>query len=388
MEQLWITLPAFAPDYSGVCSAMFDLKGLTVIHDASGCTGNYTGYDEPRWYGSDSKVFCSGLREIDAVLGNDAKLIDNIIKTGELVHPTIYTVVGSPVPMVIGTDTKGIAHEIEAVTGIPAFGFDTNGLGLYHSGVSEAMCRLIERFTVKADQKLPRGINILGTTPLDFSANANAADLEETLQKWGFTVIGKMMMGATIDQLCGLDRAVVNLVVTESGMKAAKLLERKFGIPYVAGMPLFHAEEVRELLERTLEDGKSRVLSDEAEAGGVLIISEQILGNSLRRLLKQYAPDMKVTVGSFFDLNADIASDGDLNITSEENLSEILESGAYRTLVGDPLFEALLPEDGSMNFEGLPHVAVSSKLHWNDVPRFLSEDMEGLAERICEKQSI
>ena len=40
MEQLWITLPAFAPDYSGVCSAMFDLKGLTVVHDASGCTGN------------------------------------------------------------------------------------------------------------------------------------------------------------------------------------------------------------------------------------------------------------------------------------------------------------------------------------------------------------
>ena len=80
MRKLWITLPALAPDYSGVCSAMFELGGLSVIHDASGCTGNYTGYDEPRWYGSKSAVFCSGLREIDAVLGRDDKLIDQIVK--------------------------------------------------------------------------------------------------------------------------------------------------------------------------------------------------------------------------------------------------------------------------------------------------------------------
>ena len=77
MKNLWISLPAYAPDYSGICSAFFDLGGISVIHDASGCTGNYTGYDEPRWFGSRAKVFCSGLREIDAVMGNDEKLLEN-----------------------------------------------------------------------------------------------------------------------------------------------------------------------------------------------------------------------------------------------------------------------------------------------------------------------
>jgi nitrogenase molybdenum-iron protein alpha/beta subunit len=153
MEQLWITLPALAPDYSGVCSAMFDLGGICVIHDASGCTGNYTGYDEPRWYGSSSKIFCSGLREIDAVLGRDDKLIDNVLKAGEVINPTMYTVIGSPVPMAIGSDMKGIAYEIEERTGIPSFGFDTNGLGLYNKGVSMAMCELIRRFTKKAKKR-------------------------------------------------------------------------------------------------------------------------------------------------------------------------------------------------------------------------------------------
>lgn len=382
MEQLWITLPAFAPDYSGVCSAMFDLKGLTVVHDASGCTGNYTGYDEPRWYGSESKIFCSGLREIDAVLGNDEKLIRNILKTGELVHPTIYTVVGSPVPMVIGTDTKGIAHELEVTTGVPAFGFDTNGLGLYHTGVSDAMCRLIHRFTEKSDTKVERGINILGTTPLDLSANENAQDLKNRLEDWGFNVLGQMMMGASIEQIRNLDQAVVNLVVTSSGLEAAKLLEKKFSIPYVVGMPLASDTGVKELLEQTIQDNKSRKLLDEAGTGDVLIICEQVLGNSLRNLLQKRYRKIRVTVGTFFDLNEEIAAQGDINITSEEKLIKVLESGQYSTLVGDPLFEELLEDIAGMQFVGIPHVAVSSKLYWKNMPRLLRYDMEELINRI------
>lgn len=383
MEQLWITLPAFAPDYSGVCSAMFDLKGLTVVHDASGCTGNYTGYDEPRWYGSESKVFCSGLREIDAVLGNDEKLIRNILKAGELVHPTIYTVVGSPVPMVIGTDTRGIAHELETTTGVPSFGFDTNGLGLYHTGVSDAMCRLINRFTKPADTKVERGINILGTTPLDFSANENAQDLKNRLEEWGFTIIGQLMMGASVQQIRDLDQAVVNLVVTSSGLEAARLLEKKFGIPYVVGMPLEKDTAIKDLLEETIKDRKNRKIADEAGSGDVLIICEQVLGNSIRNLLQKRYSKIRVTVGTFFDLDEEITAKGDINITSEEMLVRVLESGQYSTLVGDPLFEELLEEAGGMQFVGIPHVAVSSKLHWQEMPRLLSSDMNDIIDRIA-----
>ncbi len=79
MYKLAVRLPPFSPDYSGVCSALFELGGMLVIHDASGCTGNYTGYDEPRWYDSNALVYCSGLREMDAVLGDDDKFIEKIV---------------------------------------------------------------------------------------------------------------------------------------------------------------------------------------------------------------------------------------------------------------------------------------------------------------------
>ena len=382
MEELWITLPAYAPDYSGVCSAMFELGGLCVIHDASGCTGNYTGYDEPRWYGSTSKVFCSGLREIDAVLGQDDKLINHILDAGKLIHPTMYTVIGSPVPMLIGTDTKGIASEIEERTQVPSFGFDTNGLGLYNKGVSEAMCELIKRFTLEPKQKVARGVNILGTTPLDLSANSNAQDLKERLEAWDFTVIGEMMMGATILQLENLATAQLNLVVTESGLKAAQLLERKYNIPYVVGMPLGQEEDVRELMEQALATGTSAQIQEPAEAGGVLIVGEQVLANSLRRMLKKKVPSTKVTVATMTGLNKKLASEGDINVPGEGTLLDIINSNHYHTLIGDPLMEELISKEAKVKFVALPHVALSSKLYWNNVPRLLTEEIEALVKAV------
>lgn len=387
MEQLWITLPALAPDYSGVCSAMFDLGGVCVIHDASGCTGNYTGYDEPRWYDSNSKIFCSGLREIDAVLGRDDKLIDNILKAGEMVNPTIYTVIGSPVPMVIGSDMKGIAFEIEERTGLPAFGFDANGISLYNKGVSQAMCELIQRFTKKQEEKIERGVNILGTTPLDLSANSNAGDLKEKLESWGFEVIGCMMMGATIEQIENLAKAELNLVVTESGMEAAKWLKRKHGIPYVVGMPIAgmaEGDDIRllEAMEMSLKDKEDRILCDTAEEGEILIVGEQVLSNSIRRAILSKKPDAKVIVGSMFGLNRQIAAKGDIDIPSEEALIDLLYSGKFKVLVGDPLMEDLLAEDCDVRIVKIPHVALSSKLYWNESVHLLGDEMVQLIQSI------
>ena len=106
-------LPPFSPDYSGAGSILFDLNSLTVMHDAGGCTGNYTGHDEPRWYGSTATVFCSALRMIDVIMGNDEKLKENVLEAVKTLNPELIALVGSPVPMVIGMDLKGLALEIE-----------------------------------------------------------------------------------------------------------------------------------------------------------------------------------------------------------------------------------------------------------------------------------
>ena len=382
MKNLWITLPAYAPDYSGICSAFFDLGGISVVHDASGCTGNYTGYDEPRWFGTRSKVFCSGLREIDAVMGNDEKLLGNLIAAGEDIDPTVYAVIGSPVPMVIGSDMKGIAHELEERTGVPAFGFDTNGLHLYDEGISEALCALIRRFTEKPEETIPGGINVLGTNPLDFANNGNDAMLTEALEDRGYRVMGKMMMGASIDQIRKLASAEVNLVVSVSGFAAAELLERKYGIPYVAGNPVGSSEEVFSLIEQTRADRKSRVITDDA-SDGILIIGEQITANSLRRAIRNTCPGTGVTVALMTQCQKALRGAGDVVLTDEDSVASLLATGRFHTLIADPLFGEL-PEAAGLELIPLPHSALSSKLCWDAAPHFIGEQTETIIRTACE----
>ena len=71
-------LTPFAPDQSGAVSVLYELGGIIVICDAGGCAGNVCGFDEPRWFEQKSAVFSAGLRDMDAILGRDDRLVASL----------------------------------------------------------------------------------------------------------------------------------------------------------------------------------------------------------------------------------------------------------------------------------------------------------------------
>jgi hypothetical protein len=81
-------------------------------------------------------------------------------------------------------------------------------------------------------------------------------------------------------------------------------------------------------------------------------------------------------------LRKEIANEGDLDITGEENLLEILDGGEYSVLVGDPLFEDLLDVANQIKLIEIPHVALSSKLYWNQAVHFMGKEMDEILGRI------
>ncbi len=60
------------------------------MHDPSGCNSTYNTHDEIRWYEQDSLIYISGLTEIDAVMGNDAKFISDIEEAARELTTEIY----------------------------------------------------------------------------------------------------------------------------------------------------------------------------------------------------------------------------------------------------------------------------------------------------------
>lgn len=95
MKQTQAFLSTYTADVSGVCSALFELGGMTVMHDASGCNSTYNTHDEPRWYDMDSLVFISGLSELEAVLGDDEKLIEDTVRAAKKLSPRFIALAGN-----------------------------------------------------------------------------------------------------------------------------------------------------------------------------------------------------------------------------------------------------------------------------------------------------
>ncbi|MDR3289472.1 MAG: nitrogenase component 1 [Peptococcaceae bacterium] len=334
MAKLCVYLPPFAPDYSGVCSALFEMNALIMIHDASGCTGNYTGFDEPRWYGSVKQIYCSGLRKNDAISGGESKFIDRIRKAlTDNPEPDFIAIVGSPVPMVIGTDFVGLAQEVQSATGVTTFGFPTNGTKYYTDGYFLALKKLIDRYAEPYPCQ-PGVVNILGATPLDFWQDeykrligAVAADGSTV----NFTLTGEI---AQIRKIAG---AALNYAVSESGLMVARYLHERFGTPYKAEIPGF--------------------LFDERFVGtNALIIADRVKAHEIRR-----ATGSNATIAVVFN-NSVPGSQfaGDIYLPDEAAVIKEVNSPKYDTIIADPLICALV-RDANKTLIPVGHYAVSGK---------------------------
>lgn len=390
MSKLCVNLPPYSPDYSGCASALFELGGMIVLHDASGCTGNYLGYDEPRWMGSKSIVFCSGLRHMDAILGNDNLLIDRIVKAAESLKPKFIALLGSPVPMVIGADYEGIMHEVEERTGIPSFGFDTKGLAYYGKGISMAVISLIKKFCQK--EAVPEtersGINLIGVTPLDFGNKGVEKDFIRLFENAGITVNCSFSTGHSIEAIQKSVKSKLNVVVSQSGIEVAKFMEEKFDIPYLTGTPVGSGETLLLKVKAALESGKA---CEEDKSGSesplskkVLVAGDQIISRSICEEAERIHPGISFVSGTIFDFSGEEARTGDIFIRDESAFRKIVNSGDYAGIVADPLVEELLTDEAkkSTKFFALPNVAVSSKVYWNESINILGEEMNAFLAKI------
>ena len=228
MKQTARIISIYASDTAGVCSMLYELGGMTIVHDASGCNSTYSTHDEPRWYQQDSMIYISALTEMDAVMGNDARLIGDAVQAAAELKPRFIALCGSPMPMMIGTDFDALAAELESETGLPVFGLHTNGINSYLTGASDALCAYLKRFCTEAERE-PRSVNIIGATPLDFSLNGTVASIKKWLADGGYTVVSCMAMESSPEEIAHAGKASVNLVISSCGTAAAEYLKRRFG---------------------------------------------------------------------------------------------------------------------------------------------------------------
>lgn len=422
MKQVSVTLSTYTADVSGVCSALYELGGMVVIHDPSGCNSTYNTHDEPRWYDMDSLVFISGLSQMDAIMGNDDKFINDIVRAAKELKPRFIALVRTPIPLMTGTDFEGIARIIEKQTQIPVFYFPTSGMHSYVSGAGMALETVARELVLptnanghfkengieienvsnelsvaytkkKNQQKLNQSeqkqienteskqsnskikINILGATPLDFSVNSTLDSIKEFLSKH-FEIISTFAMGSSIEDIQKAGEADVNLVISSVGFPAAKVLEERFSTPYVIGTPVKgFAGIIAEKLIDAAWTGKSQAAyfsvtssgkSISRATNGIYIIGESVISQSLKAAmaLKQ---GIDATVICPLETEPEYIGENVLLFSSEEEIKAAIAEA--KTVIADPIYKTICADE--TNFIALPHEAFSGRIYRKEIPNLM-----------------
>ena len=449
MRQVVSLTSTYSSDEFGICSALFELGGLVVMHDASGCNSTYTTHDEPRWYDTDSMIYVSAISEVEAIMGDDEKLLRDLEETAGDLHPKFIAIIGAPIPYMIGTDLPAIARLLEERTGIPAFGFPANGMNLYTKGISDALYALVDRFCIpakdtenasetsdapdlSADRKksltgCSRKMNILGATPLDLPAKGCVPAIWAWAERFGFERGASLSLETSLEEIVRAGEACVNLVVSYGGLAAARLLQKRFGTPYVVGIPFgtvfsevlgHRLQEIyanaasrkdaenplKEILRRAQKDRPSDSVENAAsqkdrpsdsvenaasqkdrpfDSGGVssyysnayavvprvsgdeslLIIGESVFAASFAAAV-ELEQGIPTRVLCPVDTEDALLRPGDLRVESEDDLIGHLSKA--KRIAADPLFRPLAPK--TADFYDLPHTAFSGRIFEKTVP--------------------
>lgn len=345
MKGLRKYLTPFAPDQSGAVSVLYELGGILVICDAGGCTGNICGFDEPRWFLHKSALFSAGLRDMDAILGRDDKLVAKLVDAAAQMKADFVAIIGTPVPAVIATDYQALKRMIQKKLDLPVLIVEATGTNLYDKGEEEAYLELFRNFAAEQLPVEPDRIGVIGVTPQNMSdlkieeklKTALGADEEKCICCYG--------MGAGLAEVKKASAAAKNIVVSPSGLRAAKYLERQFGTPYETAFPL--AEQMLPDMDYT---GKK-----------ILVIHQQVTANALRsELSERSGGSADITVGSWFMVKPELSMQGDIHLTEEDEFIELASKG-FDVIIADPVFRNMIP-DFEGDFVDMPHFAVSGRL--------------------------
>ena len=382
MKGLRKYLTPFAPDQSGAVSVLYELGGMLVICDAGGCTGNVCGFDEPRWFETRSAVFSAGLRDMDAILGRDDRLVAKLADAAEKLDVTFAAVIGTPVPAVIGTDYRALERMLAKKTELPVLTVNTDGMELYDRGEEKAYLALFGRFAgenvdvepgniekiqtaescdgkrngknedVSVDIEDRPRVGIIGMTPQDVSDLKAVEEIRKLYADQGLRAVC-YGMGDGLEEVKKASLTVKNVVVSPAALKAAQYLQKKFGTPYEIAYPL-----APELVPEMDYRGKK-----------ILIVQQQVIANAMRREIeKRTGEKEEITTATWFMRKEEILADlrvsaaDDISLKEEDDFISLVGKDGYDVIFADPCMERMIPE-----FEGifipLTHFAVSGKLN-------------------------
>lgn len=384
MAGLWRKLPPLMADNFGFIEVINQTEGMGIIDDCS--EYRTTRERKRRTQHSDIRVVHTEMNSEDVIRGTEAKVLKTFENYQSIYNPQFVLLSAGPCSAMIGTDLEQAAEKIEQASTIRTAAVKLSGQGKYDTGISETLLALV-KLLAKAEKMEDGCINILGATNLDWQEN-NTEKIREWIEQEGSHVIANLGGKENTSNIEKAAKASMNLVVSVSGISAAKYLEKEYGTPYMIWAPfgktcaekMFSALHKKEILNIQKEHQNSSCADKNKRKEKVLIIGEQVMSNAIRETLHEDYGYFNIQVCTFYMFEKSIACSGDRRIRSEEDAEKLLRENEYQIIIADPLLRKLSTSSNCIWID-LPHKAFALYGEVQKLPSLLGENLNKWMEK-------
>lgn len=344
MKYLFEYIPPVRSDILGMLDAASRTNAYALINDSADYHfGSEYGGKEAAW---DMSFTVSKLRDNDVASGADEPVLRRAERIAEE-RPEFFLIGEGPAASMTGVDTEDLCAKIEAATGINTAYVAVNGHHAYDTGVSKTLEALVKH-DATACEKRHGTMCILGGSLFDLG-NGNMSAIRSWCEAQGYEILNK----SPENNFARAGEAEINLVITLSGLPAAQELERRFGTPYVTGLPFgsIGAERLRGALRGAAHDD----IIPTPDGKRALIFAEPYIGCAIRDTLRAEYGFGEVTLAAFQNMACAKTTPQDKKLRREKDVFALLSEHEYDYIIGDALFRACW--DGRGTWIELPYKA-------------------------------
>ena len=207
---------------------------LHIVHGPIGCAA-YT-WDIRGAVSSGPELhrlsFSTDLKEMDVIYGGEKKLYNSLIELIDQYKPKAAFTYSTCIIGLIGDDIDAVCRKVSEKKGIPVLPVHSEGFkGTKKDGYKaacDALMKIVGSGSTEGTSKY--SINILG----EFNLAGEAWIIKDYYEQMGIEVVATMTGDGRVDDIRRSHGASLNIVQCSGSMvRLAKLMEEKYGIPYL-----------------------------------------------------------------------------------------------------------------------------------------------------------
>lgn len=187
----------------------------------------------------ENRLFTAHMTEDDVIMGSTDTLEDAVLEVDRWIQPKTIFIMASSLSSVIGTDLKGVVKVLQPKVSAKLYAVENGGFrGDYTVGIKTAYNTLFKDMLNEECKKIGKTYNILGASLYTYRMRSDINEIKALMKdSFDYNVIASLCVDTSEEIIRNSTKAELNIVMSFEALELAKLMEEKYGIPYIYGAP-------------------------------------------------------------------------------------------------------------------------------------------------------